>query len=102
MSSWEYCQGLSDTSHALLNLDSHVVNIPSALRLHYHRRAHDCGGLVYAKRSSSGVCGFAKLNWSDADTMIRTIRTALMLTLACCYLSWMITYLAQLHPLICE
>lgn len=28
------------------------------------------------------------------------IRTALMLTLATCYLLWMITYLAQLHPLI--
>jgi len=29
-----------------------------------------------------------------------TIRTALMLTLACCYLMWMITYMAQLHPMI--
>ncbi|KAI0254987.1 ATPase, V0 complex, subunit E1/e2 [Lactifluus subvellereus] len=27
------------------------------------------------------------------------IRTSLMLTLACCYLMWAITYLAQLHPL---
>jgi hypothetical protein len=29
------------------------------------------------------------------------IRTFLMLTLACCYLMWMITYLAQLNPLVC-
>ncbi|KAK7033344.1 ATPase, V0 complex, subunit E1/e2 [Favolaschia claudopus] len=28
------------------------------------------------------------------------IRTAIMLTLASCYLMWMVTYLAQLHPLI--
>jgi len=28
------------------------------------------------------------------------IRTSFMLTLACCYLIWMTTYLAQLHPLI--
>jgi V-type H+-transporting ATPase subunit e len=30
----------------------------------------------------------------------RTIRTAIMLTLASCYLMWMVTYMAQLHPLI--
>ncbi|KAF9563194.1 hypothetical protein CPC08DRAFT_600443, partial [Agrocybe pediades] len=29
-----------------------------------------------------------------------TIRTSLMLALACCYLMWMVTYMAQLHPLI--
>ncbi|KAJ6512962.1 ATPase, V0 complex, subunit E1/e2 [Mycena sanguinolenta] len=28
------------------------------------------------------------------------IRTAIMLTLASCYLMWMVTYLAQLHPLL--
>ncbi|TFK99407.1 ATPase, V0 complex, subunit E1/e2 [Pterulicium gracile] len=28
------------------------------------------------------------------------IRTGLMLTIASCYLMWMITYMAQLHPLI--
>ncbi|KAF5359672.1 hypothetical protein D9756_003504 [Leucocoprinus leucothites] len=29
-----------------------------------------------------------------------TIRTALMLTFAATYLMWMVTYMAQLHPLI--
>ncbi|KDR75987.1 hypothetical protein GALMADRAFT_139749 [Galerina marginata CBS 339.88] len=29
-----------------------------------------------------------------------TIRTAFMLTFAACYLMWMVTYMAQLHPLI--
>ncbi|KAK7463411.1 hypothetical protein VKT23_006764 [Stygiomarasmius scandens] len=28
------------------------------------------------------------------------IRTSLMLALAACYLMWMVTYMAQLHPLI--
>ncbi|KAF8655066.1 hypothetical protein AX16_003267 [Volvariella volvacea WC 439] len=28
------------------------------------------------------------------------LRTMIMLSLACCYLMWMVTYLAQLHPLI--
>ncbi|KAI0078765.1 hypothetical protein K474DRAFT_1593363 [Panus rudis PR-1116 ss-1] len=27
------------------------------------------------------------------------IRTSVMLALACCYLMWMVTYLAQVHPL---
>ncbi|KAL1753183.1 ATP synthase subunit H-domain-containing protein [Schizophyllum commune] len=29
------------------------------------------------------------------------VRTSIMLALASCYLMWMITYMAQLHPLIC-
>ncbi|KAF7322616.1 hypothetical protein HMN09_00040100 [Mycena chlorophos] len=28
------------------------------------------------------------------------IRTGIMLSLAACYLMWMVTYLAQLHPLL--
>ncbi|KAI9312404.1 ATPase, V0 complex, subunit E1/e2 [Dichotomocladium elegans] len=28
------------------------------------------------------------------------IRTAIVMTIACCYLTWAVTYLAQLHPLI--
>jgi len=27
------------------------------------------------------------------------IRTSCMLALSCCYLMWMVTYLAQVHPL---
>ncbi|CAL1716451.1 unnamed protein product [Somion occarium] len=27
------------------------------------------------------------------------IRTSISLALACCYLMWMVTYLAQVHPL---
>ncbi|TFK36626.1 ATP synthase subunit H-domain-containing protein [Crucibulum laeve] len=29
-----------------------------------------------------------------------TIRTSIMLAVAACYLMWMVTYMAQLHPLI--
>ena len=29
----------------------------------------------------------------------RLIRTSILLTLTCCYLMWMVTYLAQVHPL---
>ncbi|KAI0635801.1 ATPase, V0 complex, subunit E1/e2 [Trametes polyzona] len=27
------------------------------------------------------------------------VRTSILLTLACCYLMWMVTFLAQVHPL---
>ncbi len=29
----------------------------------------------------------------------RLIRTSILLTLACCYLMWTVTYLSQVHPL---
>ncbi|OAX42179.1 hypothetical protein K503DRAFT_734165 [Rhizopogon vinicolor AM-OR11-026] len=43
------------------------------------------------------ACGFLFVPKGPNQT---TIRTAIMLTLASCYLMWMITYMAQLHPLI--
>ncbi|KAH7884414.1 ATPase, V0 complex, subunit E1/e2 [Phlebopus sp. FC_14] len=43
------------------------------------------------------ACGFLFVPKGPQQT---TIRTAIMLTLASCYLMWMITYMAQLHPLI--
>jgi ATP synthase subunit H len=33
---------------------------------------------------------------------IRLVRSAVSLTLACCYTMWAVVYLAQLHPLIRE
>ena len=32
----------------------------------------------------------------------RLVRTSCMLALACCYLMWMVTYMVQLHPLLCK
>ncbi|OJA19970.1 hypothetical protein AZE42_04219 [Rhizopogon vesiculosus] len=43
------------------------------------------------------ACGFLFVPKGPNQT---TIRSAIMLTLASCYLMWMITYMAQLHPLI--
>ncbi|KAJ8591745.1 hypothetical protein M405DRAFT_813878 [Rhizopogon salebrosus TDB-379] len=43
------------------------------------------------------ACGYLLVPKGPHQT---TIRTAIMLTLASCYLMWMITYMAQLHPLI--
>ncbi|KAG6374371.1 ATP synthase subunit H-domain-containing protein [Boletus reticuloceps] len=43
------------------------------------------------------VCGYLFVPKGAQQT---TIRTAILLTLASCYLMWMITYMAQLHPLI--
>ncbi|KAG2138304.1 ATPase, V0 complex, subunit E1/e2 [Suillus clintonianus] len=43
------------------------------------------------------TCGYLFVPKGQHQT---TIRTAIMLTLASCYLMWMITYMAQLHPLI--
>ncbi|KAG1744037.1 ATP synthase subunit H-domain-containing protein [Suillus paluster] len=43
------------------------------------------------------TCGFFFVPKGPQQT---TIRTGIMLTFASCYLMWMITYMAQLHPLI--
>lgn len=32
----------------------------------------------------------------------RLVRTGIILALTCCYLMWMVTYMAQLHPIIGE
>jgi hypothetical protein len=52
------------------------------------------------KGPTSNVCllHFVKIQSNTLEC--RTIRTAIMLTLASCYLMWMVTYMAQLHPLI--
>ena len=43
-------------------------------------------------------CLFSGLSWNCL--WCSTIRTAVLLTLTCCYLMWAVTYMAQLHPLI--
>ncbi|KAG1817470.1 ATPase, V0 complex, subunit E1/e2 [Suillus variegatus] len=43
------------------------------------------------------ACGYLFVPKGPHQT---TIRTAIMLTFASCYLMWMVTYMAQLHPLI--
>ncbi|EIW84236.1 hypothetical protein CONPUDRAFT_119929 [Coniophora puteana RWD-64-598 SS2] len=43
------------------------------------------------------VCSFLFVPKGPQQTLYRT---SLMLALGSCYLMWMITYLAQLHPLI--
>ncbi|KAG2047251.1 hypothetical protein BDR06DRAFT_897826 [Suillus hirtellus] len=43
------------------------------------------------------ACGYLFVPKGPHQTIIRT---AIMLTFASCYLMWMVTYMAQLHPLI--
>ncbi|KAI9494646.1 ATPase, V0 complex, subunit E1/e2 [Zychaea mexicana] len=45
----------------------------------------------------ASAAGYVLTPKGDNQTVIRTI---IIMTLACCYMSWAITYLAQLHPLI--
>jgi hypothetical protein len=53
------------------------------------------------KGPTSNVCLLQLVKTqTNTDLECRTIRTAIMLTLASCYLMWMVTYMAQLHPLI--
>ncbi|KAI9320661.1 ATPase, V0 complex, subunit E1/e2 [Dichotomocladium elegans] len=41
--------------------------------------------------------GYIATPKGDNQTVIRTI---IVMSIACCYLTWAVTYLAQLHPLI--
>ncbi|TFK94046.1 hypothetical protein K466DRAFT_658050 [Polyporus arcularius HHB13444] len=43
-----------------------------------------------------GVIGWFTTRKGPNQTLIRT---SILLTLACCYLMWSVTYLAQVHPL---
>ncbi|OJT03712.1 hypothetical protein TRAPUB_5639 [Trametes pubescens] len=43
-----------------------------------------------------GSAGWVSTRKGPNQTLIRT---SILLTLACCYLMWMVTYLAQVHPL---
>ncbi|EJD06951.1 uncharacterized protein FOMMEDRAFT_17400 [Fomitiporia mediterranea MF3/22] len=48
------------------------------------------------------VLGLMAVTWlgTPKGPQQTLIRTAVLLTLSCCYLMWMVTYLVQLHPLI--
>ncbi len=51
----------------------------------------------------TSVTTFSALPTTNFDNALnRVIRTGLMIALAACYLMWMVTYMAQLHPLVCE
>ncbi|KAI8146055.1 ATPase, V0 complex, subunit E1/e2 [Fennellomyces sp. T-0311] len=52
---------------------------------------------VFIAAVIASAAGYVLTPKGDNQTVIRTI---IIMTLACCYLSWAITYLAQLHPLI--
>ncbi|CDS12207.1 hypothetical protein LRAMOSA04402 [Lichtheimia ramosa] len=42
-------------------------------------------------------------NQTDSSHALKrhsVIRTMIVMTIACCYMTWAVTYLAQLHPLI--
>ncbi|KIM27554.1 hypothetical protein M408DRAFT_71003 [Serendipita vermifera MAFF 305830] len=47
--------------------------------------------------SGLGIIGWFATPKGNQQTLARTM---IILTLACCFLMWSITYLAQLHPLI--
>ncbi|TFY72309.1 hypothetical protein EVG20_g683 [Dentipellis fragilis] len=55
--------------------------------------------LVLAAVAAAGVAAWSFTPKGPQQTLIRT---SVLLALACCYLMWMIAYLAQLHPLIGE
>ncbi|KAL5504283.1 VMA9 [Sanghuangporus vaninii] len=47
------------------------------------------------------VLGLMAVTWlaTPKGPQQTLIRTAVLLALSCCYLMWMVTYMAQLHPL---
>ncbi|ORY90588.1 ATPase, V0 complex, subunit E1/e2 [Syncephalastrum racemosum] len=47
----------------------------------------------------SAVCGAAYVFTPKGDNQT-VIRTLIIMSIACCYIMWAVTYLAQLHPLI--
>ncbi|KAA1467602.1 hypothetical protein DENSPDRAFT_877453 [Dentipellis sp. KUC8613] len=53
--------------------------------------------LVLAVAAAAGVAAWSFTPKGPQQVLIRT---SVSLALACCYLMWMIAYLAQLHPLI--
>ncbi|WWC61957.1 V-type proton ATPase subunit E [Kwoniella dejecticola CBS 10117] len=53
--------------------------------------------VVAAIVAAIGAVGWFVMPKGKNQTLLRT---AVLLTLTCCYLMWAITYLAQLHPLI--
>ncbi|KAF8150057.1 ATPase, V0 complex, subunit E1/e2 [Crassisporium funariophilum] len=55
--------------------------------------------VLFAFAGTAGLMTAAALFVPKGPQQV-TIRTALMLTLASCYLMWMVTYMAQLNPLI--
>lgn len=120
----KFC-GLFGLSHDLKSevgcgatrLERHITRARTVEQiLHYgldvpcYFRSRHCPGAnglwlpVRPERLPANVSGNLKLDELHPATeragQCRTIRTAILLTLASCYLMWMITYMAQLHPLI--
>ncbi|GAA5882000.1 hypothetical protein JCM1840_002094 [Sporobolomyces johnsonii] len=58
------------------------------------------GGLIFLMLAIAiglAAGGFVSVPKSENQVVIRT---SILLAIACCWLMWAITYLAQLHPLI--
>jgi hypothetical protein len=77
----------------------HGVRHPGVFHTRHSPRIDGLWLPLRSEGPKSNVCllPFVKI---DTKLECRTIRTAIMLTLASCYLMWMVTYMAQLHPLI--
>ncbi|KAI0787807.1 ATPase, V0 complex, subunit E1/e2 [Fomes fomentarius] len=52
--------------------------------------------LILAIVVALGAAGWVSTPKGSNQTLIRT---SILLTLACCYLMWTVTYLSQVHPL---